>query len=53
MIDSNAAIDYLGKKLPDSGTTFMDGVIDMVPISQLLRKLKFLGLKLLKINIMY
>ena len=45
LIDSNAAIDYLGKKLPDSGTTFMDGVIDMVPNLSIITKIEVLGFK--------
>ena len=31
LIDTNAVIDYLGKKIPAFGMAFMNNIIDAVP----------------------
>ena len=31
LIDTNAVIDYLGKKIPPSGMDFMGPIVDSVP----------------------
>ena len=41
LIDSNVAIDYLSGKIPEKGMTFMNHVINDIPIFQLLQKSKF------------
>jgi len=43
LIDSNAVIDYLGKKLPDTGMDFMDHIIDAVPNVSIISKIEVLG----------
>jgi predicted nucleic acid-binding protein len=43
LIDTNAIIDYLGKKLPDSGMNFMNTVIDAVPIISVISKIEVLS----------
>jgi len=43
IIDTNAVIDYLGKKLPVSGLGFMNGVIDAVPNVSVVSKIEILG----------
>ncbi len=43
MIDTNAVIDYLGKKLPLDGLTFLDQIIDQIPIISVITKIEVLG----------
>lgn len=43
LIDTNAAIDYLGNKLPLSGMSFMNLLIDAVPIISIITKIEVLG----------
>lgn len=43
LIDSNAVIDYLGKKLPLSEMAFMSNVIDAVPNISVITKIKLPG----------
>jgi predicted nucleic acid-binding protein len=43
LIDSNAVIDYLGKKLPETGMAFMDAVIDSVPNVSVVSMIEVLG----------
>ena len=43
LIDTNVVIDYLGKKLPDTGMTFMNDVIDAVPNISVITKIEVLG----------
>jgi predicted nucleic acid-binding protein len=43
LIDTNAAIDYLGNKLPLSGMSFMNVLIDAVPIISIITKIEVLG----------
>ncbi len=43
LIDSNAVIDYLGKKLPDSGMYFMNDIIDIVPNVSVITQIEILG----------
>lgn len=43
LIDTNAVIDYLGKKLPDTGMDFMNNVIDSVPTISIITKIEVLG----------
>jgi len=43
LIDTNAVIDYLGKKLPDTGINFMNGIIDNVPNVSIVSKIEVLG----------
>lgn len=43
LIDSNAVIDYLGKKLPVSGMAFMDGIIDCIPTISVITKIEILS----------
>lgn len=43
LIDTNVVIDYLGKKLPDSGMIFMNDVIDAVPNISVITKIEVLG----------
>jgi predicted nucleic acid-binding protein len=43
LIDTNAVIDYLGKKLPVNGMTFMNGVIDATPNVSVVTKIEVLG----------
>ncbi len=43
LIDSNAAIDYLGKKLPDTGMSFMNSIIDAIPKISVITKIEVLG----------
>ena len=45
LIDTNTVIDYLGKKLPDSGMAFMNSVIDAVPVLSVITKIEVLGFK--------
>ena len=43
LIDTNAVIDYLGKKLPFTGMEFMDRIIDTVPNVSVITKIEVLG----------
>jgi len=43
IIDTNAVIDYLGKKLPPSGMDFMNSIIDVVPNISAITKIEMLG----------
>ncbi len=43
LIDSNAVIDYLGKKFPANGMDFMNGVIDNVPAISVVTKIEVLS----------
>jgi hypothetical protein len=43
LIDTNAVIDYLGNKLPDSGMEFMNKVIDGTPNVSIITKIEVLG----------
>lgn len=45
LIDTNSVIDYLGGKLPISGTAFMDLVIDAHPNISVITKIEVLGFK--------
>lgn len=43
LIDTNAVIDYLGKKLPSAGMDFMDRIVDAVPNVSVITKIEVLG----------
>lgn len=43
LIDTNAVIDYLGKKLSYSGMDFMDRIVDAVPNISVITKIEVLG----------
>lgn len=43
LIDSNAVIDYLGNRLPKSGMTFMNDVVDAVANVSVITKMEVLG----------
>lgn len=43
LIDTNAMIDYLGKKLSVSGMEFMNDVIDVIPNISIITKIEVLG----------
>jgi len=43
LIDTNAVIDYLGRKLSEKSMTFMDSVIDLVPNVSIITKIEVLG----------
>jgi hypothetical protein len=43
LIDSNAAIDYLGKKFSLKGMTFMDSIINLAPNVSVITKIEVLG----------
>jgi len=43
IIDSNAVVDYLGKKLPLEGMLFMDTVIDATPNISVVTRIEVLG----------
>jgi len=43
LIDSNAVIDYPGRKLPPSGMDFMNSVIDDFPTLSVITKIEVLG----------
>lgn len=43
LIDSNAVIDYLGKKFPANGMGFMNSVIDNVPTISVVTKIEVLS----------
>ena len=43
VIDTNALIDFLGKKLPNDGMKFLSGIIDAVPCVSVITKIEVLG----------
>ena len=43
LIHTNAVIDYLGKKVPPAGMSFMDNIIDEVPRLSVVTKIEVLG----------
>ncbi len=43
LIDSNAVIDYLGGKLPATGNSFMNSIVDDVPVLSIITKIEVLG----------
>ncbi len=43
LIDKNAVIDYLGKKIPVNGMQFMNTVVDMIPTVSVITKIEVLG----------
>lgn len=43
LIDTNAVIDYLSKKLPDSGMKLMNSIIDDMPGVSVITKIEVLG----------
>ena len=43
LVDSNAVIDFLGKKFPAKGMDFMIRVIDTVPLVSVITKIEVLG----------
>lgn len=43
LIDTNAVIDYLGKKIPLTGMAFMNNIIDAVPNISVITKIELLG----------
>lgn len=43
LIDTNAVIDYLGKKLPSTGMDFMNRIVDAVPNISVITKIEVLG----------
>jgi len=43
LIDTNAVIDYLGKKLPAASMDFMSGIINAVPNISVVTKIEVLG----------
>ncbi|HFC00995.1 MAG TPA: type II toxin-antitoxin system VapC family toxin [Phaeodactylibacter sp.] len=43
LIDSNAVIDYLMGRLPDTGMTFMNEVINNIPYVSVISKMEVLG----------
>jgi predicted nucleic acid-binding protein len=45
LIDTNVAIDYLGKKLPDAGMSFINHVVDNFPTVSVITKIEVLGFK--------
>lgn len=45
LIDTNAVIDYLGKKFTVAGMDFMNNVIDALPSVSVITKIEVLGFK--------
>lgn len=43
LIDSNAVIDYLGKKFPLSAMSFMNNIIDAIPNISVITKIEVLA----------
>lgn len=43
LIDTNGLIDYLSRKLPDTGMEFLGQVIDIVPCISIISKIELLG----------
>ena len=48
LIDTNAIIDYLGKKFSPNGMTFMNDVIDVIPNVSIITKIEVLGFNTLE-----
>jgi hypothetical protein len=45
LIDTNAVIDYLGKKLPDKGMDFMNELVDEIPKISIISKMEGIELR--------
>ena len=43
LIDTNAAVDYIGNKLPAEGMEFMNKLIDNIPFVSVVTKIEVLG----------
>lgn len=43
LIDSNAVVDYLGKKMPEVGMDFMNMVVDAIPNVSVVTRIEVLG----------
>ncbi len=43
LIDTNAIIDFLGKKMPPKGMAFMNGLVNAVPNVSVISKIELLG----------
>ncbi len=43
LIDTNAIVDYLGLKLPNSGMVFMNSIMDNEPSASVITKIEVLG----------
>ncbi len=43
LIDTNAVIDYLGSKIPDSGINFMNSIVDDIPNVSVITKIELLS----------
>lgn len=43
LIDTNAVIDYLGKRMPNKGMNFMNTVINEIPNLSIIAKIELLG----------
>ncbi|WP_299290683.1 type II toxin-antitoxin system VapC family toxin [uncultured Mucilaginibacter sp.] len=43
LIDTNAVIDYLGRKMPEAGMAFLDQVLDTAPKVSVITKIEVLG----------
>lgn len=43
LIDSNVVIDYLSSRLPDTGMTFMNKVVNAIPRTSIITKIEVLG----------
>lgn len=43
LIDTNAVVDYLGRKLSDHGMIFMNTIIDAIPNVSIITKIEVLG----------
>ena len=43
LIDTNAVIDYLGRKLPEKGMNFISAVMDKMPQVSVVTKIEVLG----------
>ena len=48
LIDTNAIIDYLGKKFSPNGMVFMNDVIDVIPNVSIITKIEVLGFNTLE-----
>lgn len=43
LTDTNAVIDYLARKMPESGMDFMNGVVNSIPNISIITKIEVLG----------
>jgi hypothetical protein len=43
LIDSNVVIDFLAGRLPQNGMTFMNGVVNSIPVISVITKIEVLG----------